>query len=217
MKKLLTTIIILIVAYLAWYLGSPLFIDNVVEEDFPVSEVLVDTEASSEVRSSSSSEDDDMEELKELENLTAEAVEQMTDEEKEEVKEKMDDYAERMPETVVEDEMEDMPEETGPLYVAAGQFVGADAFHKASGTATLYQVEGDQKLLRFEGFSVTNGPALSVFLQNDAGEKVEIAKLKGNKGNQNYTIPASVDTDEYNTVLIYCVPFKVDFGTAVLQ
>ena len=49
------------------------------------------------------------------------------------------------------------------------------------------------------------------------GGSVDLGKLKGNKGNQNYDIPQDVDVSEYKGVLIYCVPFKVQFATAQLQ
>jgi hypothetical protein len=41
--------------------------------------------------------------------------------------------------------------------------------------------------------------------------------LKGNKGDQQYTIPKGVDIEKYGTVLIWCRAFSVAFGTAPLQ
>ncbi len=41
-------------------------------------------------------------------------------------------------------------------------------------------------------------------------------KLKGNRGNQNYPIPTDVDPAEYNSVIIYCWPFSVVFSVAPL-
>ncbi len=41
---------------------------------------------------------------------------------------------------------------------------------------------------------------------------VEIGKLKGNQGAQNYDIPAAVDLQKYNAVVIYCerlAPYSV--------
>ena len=52
---------------------------------------------------------------------------------------------------------------------------------------------------------------------DDLGEYIELAKLKGNKGTQNYEIPDGVDASEYNSVVIYCKPFHVVFNTANLQ
>src|SRR3989304_8754451 len=82
--------------------------------------------------------------------------------------------------------------------VARGGFVGADDFHKGSGTAVIVQA-GTQRGLRFENFQVTNGPDLYVYLavhpeprsrQDVAQGYVSLGKLKGNIGAQNYEIPA---------------------------
>jgi hypothetical protein len=40
--------------------------------------------------------------------------------------------------------------------------------------------------------------------------------LTGNIGSQNYEIPADVDLDIYNTVVIWCVRFGVAFNAADL-
>lgn len=45
---------------------------------------------------------------------------------------------------------------------------------------------------------------------------VEIAALKGNIGNQNYDIPPDIDLSMYNSVVIYCWPFQVVFSVAPL-
>ena len=46
---------------------------------------------------------------------------------------------------------------------------------------------------------------------------VNIGKLKGNKGNQNYPIPDEVDVSIQGSVVIYCVPFHVIFSVASLR
>jgi hypothetical protein len=51
----------------------------------------------------------------------------------------------------------------------------------------------------------------------DDGKWVELGGLKGNKGNANYTIPASVDLDELTSVTIWCRRFSVSFGAAALM
>ena len=45
---------------------------------------------------------------------------------------------------------------------------------------------------------------------------VELGKLKGNAGNQNYPIEAGVDVGALNSVVIYCKPFRVVFSVAEL-
>jgi hypothetical protein len=121
---------------------------------------------------------------------------------------------------------EPMPETaTESLAVKQGSFVDADDFHKGSGVATIYQ-QGEEQVLRFEDFDVTNGPDLHVVLSrhpapassSEVGEDyLDLGSLKGNQGNQNYIIPAGTDLSQYQSVVIYCVPFHVVFATATLN
>ena len=121
---------------------------------------------------------------------------------------------------------EPMPPES-PVVVAAGRFVDADAIHKGSGRATLYALPDGRHVIRFEDFRTTNGPALVVYLAKhpspasaadvlDAGF-VDLGKLKGNVGNQNYEIPAGTDVSEYGSVVIWCELFDVLFSPAALE
>ncbi|MCY4366631.1 MAG: DM13 domain-containing protein [Chloroflexi bacterium] len=50
-----------------------------------------------------------------------------------------------------------------------------------------------------------------------SGGYTHLAKLKGNIGNQNYEIPADIDLSEQNSVIIYCMPFHVIFSVAPLE
>ncbi len=50
---------------------------------------------------------------------------------------------------------------------------------------------------------------------DDAGY-YELAKLKGNVGSQNYEIPDSVSLSNVESVVIYCKPFRVIFSVATL-
>jgi hypothetical protein len=45
---------------------------------------------------------------------------------------------------------------------------------------------------------------------------VDLGKLKGNIGNQEYVIPADVDVSRFNTAVIWCRRFSVGFGEAPL-
>ncbi len=80
---------------------------------------------------------------------------------------------------------------------------------------------GTRRVLRLEEDFVTdNGPDLNVYLTSAADgfgdEYVDLGDLKGNIGSQNYEIPADVDLDLYDTVVIWCVRFGVGFGSAEL-
>jgi len=46
---------------------------------------------------------------------------------------------------------------------------------------------------------------------------VNLGRLKGNIGNQNYPIPAGTDLTKYNTTLVWCRAFSVLFGSAQLS
>ena len=48
-------------------------------------------------------------------------------------------------------------------------------------------------------------------------DSVELGSLKGNQGDQNYDLPASVDLQKYNVAVIYCERFHAVFGFARLE
>lgn len=118
----------------------------------------------------------------------------------------------------------DMPAE--PLVHASGSFIDIDPIHGAVGTATIYELPGGDRVLRFEDFRSKNGPDLHVYLSTEvptstfAGlgdNEIHLGSLKGNVGNQNYEIPTEVDLSQYRSVVIYCRPFRVVFSSAALS
>ena len=210
--------------WLAWWLASPLFLDKVVDEEFPLA-------ANAEIQGMTLSPD-------EVREMTRGAPGAETDA----IIDRMGgatDPSVRMPVTMEDAEAimearsqveerasEAMPaEQRESLALLRGEFRDADSFHKGSGTATLYRLPDGALVLRFEEFSVTNGPDLRVLLsmhpdpETSAQVKeqgyVELAKLKGNVGNQNYEAPAAAA--DYRSVVIYCRPFKVVFSVAPLS
>jgi Electron transfer DM13 len=114
-----------------------------------------------------------------------------------------------------------------PVLLASGQFGGVDSFHKGEGKARLFRLSDGTLVLRLEEFKVTNGPDLYVFLsghpaprngaQVHEGAALEVARLKGNIGNQNYALPPNVDLSKFKSVVIYCKQFSVVFSTAELS
>jgi hypothetical protein len=46
---------------------------------------------------------------------------------------------------------------------------------------------------------------------------IDLGSMKGNKGDQNYDIPADADLNKYKNVTIWCARFGVNFGQAVLE
>jgi hypothetical protein len=102
----------------------------------------------------------------------------------------------------------------------AGTFVGAgDGFHNAEGTVKVIQLANGTNILRLENLKATNGPDLYVYLSTGktATDFINVGRLKGNVGNQNYLLPSGIDFTKYNTVLIWCRAFSVLFGNAHLS
>jgi hypothetical protein len=101
--------------------------------------------------------------------------------------------------------------------------------HSTLGRATIYQEEGGKRILRLTDFKTSNGPDVHVILiaakdaDDDANflksgtERVELGKLKGNEGDQNYDIPSGTDLNKFQTVSIYCERFDANFGAAPLE
>jgi Electron transfer DM13 len=101
--------------------------------------------------------------------------------------------------------------------------------HETSGRATIYKTADGKEYLRLTNFSTSNGPNVHVLLarSDDQNLKQEIVKgqldsielgpLKGNQGDQNYDLPASVDLQKYDAAVIYCERFHAVFGTAKLE
>ena len=133
-----------------------------------------------------------------------------------------------MQEAIEQSEMMAQPAAANQVQaVAMGSFKDADAFHRGSGTATIYRTPDGSEVLRLEDLNVTNGPALHVVLSTHPDPErseqvkqegyVDLGDLKGNRGNQNYPIPAGVDTSIHKSVVIYCYPFAVVFSVATLD
>ncbi|MDW0167830.1 MAG: DM13 domain-containing protein [Nitrososphaeraceae archaeon] len=117
---------------------------------------------------------------------------------------------------------ENMSDTTAPADVKPliGNFVDVgDGFHKVEGVAKVIDLADGRTFLRLENLKATNGPDLYVYLSadKDASDIVNLGRLKGNIGNQNYEIPAGTDLSKYNTVLIWCKAFSTLFGSAKLS
>lgn len=110
-----------------------------------------------------------------------------------------------------------------PMKLASGMF--HDGAHETKGTATIYRL-GGKRVLRLTDFTSSNGPDLRVYLvaAADATDSetvkkaghIELGKLKGNVGDQNYDVPDDVDLSKHRAVTIWCARFGVNFGTAPL-
>lgn len=122
---------------------------------------------------------------------------------------------------------EDSASDTGPVVVRSGEFVTHE--HDTSGTARIIRTADGKLRLELVGLATSNGPDLRVWLTDqpvrtgeagwhvfDDGHWVELGRLKGNRGDQAYDIPAEVRLDELTSVSIWCKRFAVSFGAAPL-
>ncbi|MGW6707991.1 DM13 domain-containing protein [Streptomyces sp. NPDC054956] len=115
----------------------------------------------------------------------------------------------------------------GPRTLARGTFISHE--HTTTGTVKILRLSDGSRVLRLEGLDTSDGPDLRVWLTDspvkegkegwhvfDDGRHLSLGGLKGNKGDQNYDIPADVNLSEYRSVAIWCDRFDVSFGAAEL-
>jgi hypothetical protein len=117
-----------------------------------------------------------------------------------------------------------MSKGTEPMILGKGDFRGLA--HETKGLAAVYQLPDGKRLLRLSNFETSNGPDVHVYLvaaevaKDNATVKqagfIDLGSLKGNKGDQNYEVPADADLNKYKSVSIWCARFGVNFGAATL-
>jgi len=110
-----------------------------------------------------------------------------------------------------------------PQAIESGSFSGAA--HPTTGTATVYRLADGGRILRFTNFKTSNGPDVHVYLVgaddvNAAvrrGEFIDLGTIKGDIGDQNYSLASDLDLSKYSAVSIWCKRFAVNFGAAPLR
>ncbi len=178
------------------------FIDDEVSESGPVFSSGAASELPSDVVDEETT--DEMNDVMESENIAVEVV-----------------TSEPMPEPV-----DTAAAANTVVTLVEGMFV--DRSHPGTGTAKVLNDGSEQRFLRFDPFATDNGPDLFVYLTRadaaaDAGafgvngDFVNLGRLKGNVGEQNYEIPVDVDLAEFATVVVWCDRFSVAFTAADLS
>lgn len=188
LRFIIAVIVLIPILVIAWWLASPLWISRTVDESFPLSTGAVLPTG-------------------------------ITQSEAEQVMMTMSKLGQDM--------SEPMPSSASPQALLSGSFRDGDSFHMGSGQAIIYRLEDGSQVLRFEDINITNGPDLRVLFVNHADPQtradvhdsgfVELGKLKGNMGSQNYEIPADLDLSTVQSIVIYCKPFQVVFSVAALS
>ena len=102
----------------------------------------------------------------------------------------------------------------------SGTFTGADEFHFGRGSATLIETAPGAWTVRFEDFSVRNGPDLFVYVSPDAAgydeTAIDLGRLKATDGSFNMDLPAGSIPTDAASVVIWCKQFAVQFAVAPL-
>ena len=109
--------------------------------------------------------------------------------------------------------------------IESGTFYGI--LHPTEGTATIYRMGDGTRVLRFTNFKTSNGPDVHVYMvaADDAKDSpsvlragfIDLGSIKGNIGDQNYTLGPDVDLSKYRAVSVWCKRFSVNFGAAPLM
>jgi hypothetical protein len=100
-----------------------------------------------------------------------------------------------------------------------GMFVDLNTGHAVMGDVSFLANAAGKRVLRFEDFSIVNGPDVNVYLSKTPEFKdvIDLGDLKGTQGSMNYDLDPAVDTKEYKYVLVWCVKFAVLFGYAEVK
>ena len=91
----------------------------------------------------------------------------------------------------------------------SGNLTGTDAEHPASGNV---KIEGN--IVFLENVEITEAPDGRVILAKDFDKAsgVSLGKLQGFTGSHQYPLPEGTDSNDYNSILIWCDQFKVPIG-----
>ncbi len=206
------TAIVIIIGVGTYDLASPLFISTEVNEPLPTSAV----ESEVYQKFITMSEEEKLDTAKQMSPEEREEIMTTASKINNSVNESMDQIPQQQ-----QQQQQTQNTITTASTLRTGSFVGVgDGIHNAEGEAKVIPFQNENSnILRLENLRVTNGPDLYVYLATNktASDFVNVGKLKANNGNQNYDIPAGTDLTNYDTVLIWCRPFSVLFGSAELS
>ena len=98
----------------------------------------------------------------------------------------------------------------------AGRFRSLE--HATTGRAIVLRRPAGHLILRLERLSTSNGPDLRVYLSRVPASSdvhacrtgfIDLGALQGNRGSQNYAIPAGTDLSAFNSAVIWVNPSRV--------
>ena len=107
--------------------------------------------------------------------------------------------------------------------ISQGELQTLDSVHHGNGIVQLVKNnELDNYSIFFQNVEIANGPGLVVYLTvghefTGSEGHGNLGKLRAQIGNFSMEVPESVDPTEYDTVIVWCEPFKVLFTYATLK
>jgi len=200
-------VVVLVVPFVIvnWWLISPYFVDEVVDEGFSasISEQLATTTEPPAAPATTAA--------PEVDESTTSSPPQVTE-------------APQTTTTITEETTAPPPPPpSAPVLLGAGQFVGL-AGHSGTGDAGIFENPDGTLVLRFENFDIQNGPDLEVYLVPGSDQvslpegSIHLGPLKGNVGDQNYELPAGTElAPGAYTALVWCEAFSVEFVGATIN
>lgn len=171
---------------IGWWLGSPLFLDTEVNEEFPMS-------AGAEVPDDMTQEEVEIEMEKAAEQPATPVEDSMPDD--------------GGPTVTSSGEFEDFDD----FHMGSGT---ATIYELEDGSHVL-RLE-DFEVTNGPDLHVYLVPDSDPADSDGVTGYVDLGSLKGNIGDQNYEISGNVDVSQYGSVVIYCQPFHVIFSVASL-
>ena len=172
---------------IAWWLGSPLFLDTEVSEEFPMSARAVVPEEMTQ------------------EEVEAE-MEEAAEAEPVEVSDTMPEQS--GPAVVTTGDFED--------FDSFHQGSGTATIYELEDGSHVLRLENFE-VTNGPDLHVLLVPDADPADRDAIVGYVDLGSLKGNIGDQNYEIPGDVDVSSFGSVVIYCQPFHVIFSIASLS
>ncbi|HYO37453.1 MAG TPA: DM13 domain-containing protein [Geodermatophilus sp.] len=108
----------------------------------------------------------------------------------------------------------------GDVALASGDF--RPLAHPGRGRVTLIRLADGGHVVTLTDFATDNGPDLRVHLvpgdpaDGASPDALDLGALKGNRGDQQYALPAGLDPSRYGSVVVWCRAFSVGFTIAPL-
>jgi hypothetical protein len=108
-----------------------------------------------------------------------------------------------------------MAQKTGMMAIRTGMLEGVGS-HQAAGTASVTKDQTGRKTLNLTEIRVDQVPDGRVYLakHGDYRTGIELGKLTQFSGAVDFTIPGTVNLEEYDSVVIWCKKFNVEIGRA---